>query len=230
MSNTFDLLNKYPWLPSLKSYYSEIASKEAFEFVSEAFSNEFSKELKDRIMSLFSAAFENLENISTYKTDNLNIYTYLLLKILLYALNNHMITNRLANLYSKITYDQLINEKNDSPIYDICENLGLKIRYYDPPITYGKIIIKREGENQDLKTNFTIHFTDYLKLASNLRDEYRKLVHNPLSGGYVFIQKRGLVRLIQEYVRSKLLIKEAEDKTSLNSFLQEVLKIEDFKY
>jgi DNA primase large subunit len=228
MSNKFDLLNKYPWLPSLKDYYSEIASKEALEFVSDAFSNEFSEELKERIMGLFNAAFENLETISNYKTDNLNIYTYLLLNILLYVLNNQMITNRLANLYSKITYEQLINEKNDSPIYDICQNLGLKIKYYEPPIIYGKIIRRRQGEYQQLKTNFTIHFTDYLKLASSLKDEYRKLLHNPLSGGYVFIQKKGLIRLIQEYVRSKLLIKETKDKTSLNSFLGAILKITDF--
>jgi DNA primase large subunit len=229
MSSTFDLLNKYPWLPSLKEYYSEIALKNPTEFVSEAFSKEFSDELKVRVLILFKAAFDNLENISDYKTDKLNIYTYLLLKILLYVLDNQMITNRLANLYSKITYDQLIKEKNDSPIYDICQNLGLKIRYYEPPVTYGKIIRKREGESQDLKTNFTIYFTDYLKLASNLRDEYRKLVHNSVSGGYVFIEKKRLIRLIQEYVRAKLLIKETEDKASLNSFLKEILKIEDFK-
>jgi DNA primase large subunit len=229
MSSTFDLLNKYPWLPSLKDYYSEIALKDPSEFVSEAFSSEFRTELKERILRLFQAAFENLENLSDYKTDSLNIYSYLLLNILLYALNNQMITNRLANLYSKMTYDQLIKEKNDSPIYDICQNLGLKIRYYEPPIIYGKIIRKREGEHHDIKANFTIHFTDYLKLASNLRDEYRKLVHNSISGGYVFIQKKGLIRLIQEYVRTKLLIKETEDKNSLRSFLEKILKIEDFK-
>lgn len=229
MSSTFNLLNKYPWLPSLKDYYSEIASKDPSEFVSEAFSNEFSDELKKRIIELFKAAFDNLEKVSDYKTDKLNIYAYLLINILLYVLDNQMIANRIANLYSKITYDQLIKEKNDYPIYDICQNLGLKVRYYEPPISYGKIIRKREGEYQDLKTNFTIHFIDYLKLASNLRDEYRKLVHNSISGGYVFIQKKRLIRLIQEYVRNKLLIKKTEDKASLKSFLEKILEIQGFK-
>lgn len=229
MSSTFDLLNKYPWLPSLKDYYSEIALEDPSEFVSEAFSKEFGNELKEQILKLFKAAIDNLEVISDYKTDKLNVYSYLLIKILLYVLDNQMITNRVANLYSKITYNELIKEKNDSPIYDICQNLGLKIRYYDPPIYYGKIIRKREEKYQYLKTNFTIHFTDYLKLASNLRDEYRKLVHNSISEGYVFIRKIRLIRLIQEYVRSKLLIKETEDKASLTAFLEKILKVNDFK-
>ena len=35
--------------------------------------------------------------------------------------------------------------------------------------------------------------------------------------------------MIQEYVRNKILIEETEDKASLNSFLEEVLKIQEFR-
>ncbi|MFX0034430.1 MAG: hypothetical protein ACFE9I_02170 [Candidatus Hermodarchaeota archaeon] len=227
MSSTFDLLKKYPWLPSLKDYYSEIALKDPVEFAFETFSEDFGSELKERILNLFKAAFDNLEGITDYKTDNLNIYVYLLLNIFLYVLDNQMITNRIANLYSKITYDELIDEKNDSTLYNICQDLGLKIRYYNIPINYGKIILK--DQHQNLKTNFTIHFVDYLKLAANLRDDYRKLVHNSLSEGYVFIQNKRLIRLIQEYVRNRFLLKEVDDKASLNALLQNILKIKDFK-
>ncbi len=227
MSDIYDIIKKYPWLPSLKDYYSEIALKDPSEFISEAFSEQFGNELKERILELFYAAFDNLEEISEYKTDSLNIYTYFLLKILLYALDNQMITNRVANLYSKITYNKLIKEKNHSTIYDICQNLGLRIKYYNPPVNYGKIIIK--DQHQNLVTNFMVHFIDYLKLTSNLRDEYRKLVHNSLSEGFVFIRNKRLIRLIQEYVRSKLLIKETDDKASLNVFLEKVSKIKEFK-
>ncbi|MFW9826732.1 MAG: hypothetical protein ACFFEY_03820 [Candidatus Thorarchaeota archaeon] len=227
MSNSFGLLKKYPWLPSLKEYYTEIALKDPSEFISEAFSQDFGNELKNRILELFINAFNNIEEISDYKADNLNIYLYLLLNIFLYALNNKMITNRLANLYSKITYNELLNEKNDSILYRICQELGLKIRYYDPPLKFGKIILK--DQEQILETNFTVHFVDYLRLASNLRDEYRKLVHNSLSEGYVYVQNKRLIRLIQEYVRLKLRIEETEDKASLNAFLKHIFEIEDFK-
>ena len=227
MSIPTELINHYPWLPSLKKYYSEIASKSPSIFISEIISQDLGSELKERILSLFEAAFENLEEISGYRSDKLNVYVYLLLNIILHSLDNQLITNRVANLYSKINYNELINENSDANLYNICKDIGLDIRYYDPPINYGVNIVK--DQHQKLKTNFTIHYIDYLNLASNLRDEYRKLVHNSLLEGYVFIQDYNLIRLIQEYVRNRLLIKESDDKYSTKSLLKEVTKIQDFK-
>ena len=227
MSSEYDLVQQYPWLRSLEKYFSDIASKPPTEFISEIFTNEYGNEIKERLLKLFKAAFDNLEEIHDYKTDKLNLYVYLLLKIFLYALDNRVITNRLANLYSKITYNELITENSNLKIYNICKDLGFKINYYDPPINYGKKIIKEQTEK--FETNFSIHFIDYLKLASNLRDEYRKLVHNSLSDGFVFIQNNRLIRLIQEYVRNKLLIEETKDKSSLNKFLEKAREIQDFK-
>ncbi len=227
MSIPTELINRYPWLPSLKKHYFEMASRSPSIFISEVFSKDFGSDLKERLLDLFEAAFDNLEEISDYKSDKLNVYVYLLLNIFLYALDNQLITNRLANLYSKITYNELTKENNDANLYNICQDLGLKIRYYEPPINYGVNIVK--DHHQKLETNFTIHFIDYLRLASNLRDEYRKLVHNSLLEGYVFIQNKRLIRLIQEYVRNRLLIKETEDKASLKAFLSDVSEIKDFK-
>ena len=227
MSIPTELVNHYPWLPSLKKYYSEIASKSPSIFISEIISQDLGSELKERILSLFEAAFENLEEISGYRSDKLNVYVYLLLNIILHSLDNQLITNRVANLYSKINYNELINENSDANLYNICKDIGLDIRYYDPPINYGLNIVK--DQHQKLKTNFTIHYIDYLNLASNLRDEYRKLVHNSLLEGYVFIQDYNLIRLIQEYVRNRLLIKESDDKYSTKSLLKEITKIQDFK-
>lgn len=222
-----ELVNHYPWLPSLKNYYSEIASKSPSIFITEIFSQDLGAELKERILNLFEAAFENLEEISGYRSDKLNVYVYLLLNIILYSLDNQLITNRVANLYSKINYNELSNEKSDVNLYNICKDIGLDIRYYDPPIKYGVNAVKYQHQN--LESSFTVHYIDYIRLASNLRDDYRKLVHNSLLEGYVFIQNNRLIRLIQEYVRNKLLIKESDDKDSLKAFLKEVSKIEGFK-
>ena len=117
MSIPNELINHYPWLPSLKEFYSTIASKSPSEFILEVFSSESSNEIQERLIELFEAAFENLEEISNYKIDKLNVYVYLLLKILLYALDNRSITNRLANLYSKITYNELISENIYSEMF-----------------------------------------------------------------------------------------------------------------
>ena len=227
MSITNELVNRYPWLPSLKKIYEDIGEKPPAEFISEIFTSTDSIQIAERVLKIFEAAFNNLEEIPDYKIDNLNLQVYILLKIMLYTLNNKTITNRAANLYSKNTYNDMERDDNKSDLYNICKDLDLDIHFYDPPEPYGLKIIKDHREK--LETNFSIHYIDYLKLASNLRDEYRKLTNNPLIDGYVFIQNKTLIRLIQEYVRNKLLIKEVEDKASLKAFIKEVSKIQGFK-
>lgn len=227
MSIRIELINHYPWLPSLKNFYSDIAEQDPIEFISEVFTGDSGIEIKDRLLTLFEAAFENQEEINDYKIDRLNVYVYLILKIVLYVLNDKIITNRIANLYSKINYNELFQDNIDADLYDICSDLNLKVNYYQTPFKFGVNIIKDQREN--LETNFAIHFIDYLGLASKLRDEYRKLAHNSLADGYVFIQNRRLMRLIQEYIREKLLIKETDDKASLNSFIENLFKIPEFK-
>ncbi len=226
LSISNELINRYPWLPSLKESYANIGEKPPAEFISEIFTNTNSTQIAERVLKIFEAAFNNLEEIPDYKIDNLNIHVYLLLKIILYALNNKIITNRTANLYSKNAYNDMEREGNQSNLYDICIDLDLEIHYYDPPIKYGLKIVKDHREKR--RTNFSIHYIDYLRLASNLRDEYRKLTNNPLINGYVFIQNKTLIRLIQEYVRNKLLIEETDDPASLKAFLKNVAKIQGF--
>jgi len=222
-----DLVNRYPWLPSLKLYYSEIADKLPSEFITDIFAKAESKQISDRVFTIFESAFNNLEDIPKMKEDNVSVYVYILLNIFVYALNNKIITNRIANLYSKNAYTKMESDNSLSNLYDICQDLKLNIKFYDPPEKFGIKILK---DNRERKiTNFTIYYIDYLKLASHLRDDYRKLAHNSLQNGYVYIQNRNLMRLIQEYVRNKILIEETEDKPSLKSFLEEVFKIQEFK-
>jgi DNA primase large subunit len=226
LSISNELVNRYPWLPSLKKIYEDIGEKPPAEFVSDIFTTSDSIQITKRVLKIFEAAFNNLEEIPDKRKDNLNVHVYLLLKIMLYALNNKIITNRIANLYSKSAYNDMEHENSISNIYDICKDLGLKINSYDPPQLYGLKILKDHREK--VETNFSIHYIDYLRLASNLRDEYRKLTNNPLIDGYVFIQNKALIRLIQEYVRNKLLIEEAEDKASLKAFIKDVSQIQGF--
>ena len=222
-----DLVNRYPWLPSLKLYYSDIADKLPSEFITDIFNKAESKQISDRVFTIFESAFNNLEDIPNPKDENLSIQVYILLKILVYALNNKLITNRIANIYSKDAYRKMESDNSESDLYNICLDLKLRVNYYDPPEKFGFKILK---DNRERKiTNFTLYYIDYLKLASKLRDDYRKLAHNSLKDGYVYIQNRNLMRLIQEYVRNKILVEETEDKASLKSFLDNTFKIQEFK-
>jgi DNA primase large subunit len=216
----------YPWLPLLKDYYKNIAEKSPFDFVSDIVSIDLKDEIFDRTLEIFTAAFDNLENVSYYKIDSSNVYLYILLKIMLYLLDNKRITNRIANLYSKINYYDLINE-NDYNTYQICNQLELDIKYTEKKNQYG---LKIRGITKGkLETNFRIHFLDYLKLENNLRDDYRKLVNIPIKNGYIYIQKRNLMRLIQEYVRNKVLEIENDDKSSSENLKDKLIEIREFK-
>lgn len=227
MSISNELVNRYPWLPSLKEFYKDTRMLSYSEFISDLFSNINSVQIAERVLKIFEAAFNNLEEIPDYKTDNLNVYVYMLLQIVLYALNNKIITNRTANLYSKNAYNDIERENNDFNLYNICQDLGLRIKYSHDPKKYGIKIVKDHREVR--KTNFTIYYIDYLSLASNLRDEHRKLTNNAMKDGYILVQNKTLIRLIQEYVRNKLLIKDTEDKASLNAFIKEVSKVQGFR-
>ncbi|MHA1466854.1 MAG: hypothetical protein ACTSP6_02090 [Promethearchaeota archaeon] len=224
MSIRHELVQHYPWLPSLENLYPDIASKNPNEFISDIFSNN-PVEIQERILGFFKASFDNLEQIDDYKIDELNIHVYLIIKILLYLLDDKSISNRIANLYSKVTYSELVKE-DDAYLYDICKDLNLDLLYYQVPVKYGIIITKDQQE--DLYSNFRIHYTDYLRLAVNLRDDFRKLINNPLSEGYVFIQKRNLSRLLQEFVREKFFLKDGDDKSSIEALKKKLLKIKEF--
>lgn len=226
MAVQIELINHYPWLPSTKVIYSDILSEKPREFIKRLFLDYPLDEIYERVIRIFGAAFENKEEILNYKIDELNVYLYLLLKILLSIFNDNAIANRIANLYSKINYNELSIE-SDFVIYEICRDLELDILYYENPITYRIIIAKNQRE--EIKTKFTIHFTDYLNLAASMRDDFRKLVNNSLKNGEVFIQKRDLVRLLQEYVRKKVLSRQKLDKNSLEKSRQKLFKIDEFK-
>lgn len=220
-----ELLQKYPWLPSLKEKYRNIASEDPYNFLCKTFSRN-GNELKKRLLNLFTAAFNNLEQFDNIEINETNIHFYLILKILLYLLKTDAITNRIANLYSKVISDQLL-EENDSNLYQICQDLNLDLRYYQDPIQFRVRIIREKKEI--LKTNYRIHYIDYLKLASNLQDDYRKLVNNPIKEGYVFILKKNLVRLLQEYVRKKILEIKQKSGDNIKDLKKNVLKIREFK-
>jgi DNA primase large subunit len=224
LSIPYELVQRYPWLPSKNDYYSDIASREPTEFVKEVLIKYSNGELEARTFDIFKSAFQNLEEIQDYRDDELNVYLYTIIKILLYILNNKLIANRIANIYSKHSYKLLENE-SDYNIYEICKDLDIKFQYYEKPIEYKLIIDKNFTSSK--KTHFSLYYIDYLKLASGLRDEERKLLHNALEKGQVYLRKKELSRLLQEQIRKKLIIEEDTDVASIEAFKKKLLKIKE---
>ena len=223
MSGIFDLVKRYPWLPSLKECYPKKASKGPIDFINEIFSSDNNDKIKERILEFFKGAFNKIEDFSFYMDDETNIDFYIGIKIFLSILNNKQIANRIAELYSKITIKSLNKETNNEfNLYYIYKDLNLDVVYSEESVIYKKIKVKDQDLN--IETKFRIHFIDYLKLASNLRDNYRKLVNNSLSNGYVFIQPDDLNRLLQEYVRIKFL-----SQINIEDLREELFKNQIFK-
>ncbi|MFX1364168.1 MAG: hypothetical protein ACFFCE_04270 [Promethearchaeota archaeon] len=226
MSDIYELVKRYPWLPSLKKYYSDIASRNPLDFINDVFTSDKSEDLQSRVLTIFNDAFNNIEQLSEYELDETNIYVYLILRIILYILNNKIISNRIANIYSKTTFNEL-NKENEYNLYYIYQDLNLEVIYEEHPIVYKKLVIK---EQQELfKTNFKISYLDYLKLASNLKDEYRKLVNNALLKGYLYTKPENINRLLQEYVRLKFLTQNNEISAEIKNLKETLLKIQEFK-
>ncbi len=222
MSSNFDLVKRFPWLPSLITYYSDIGSGDTLKFIRDISNSETFKIVKKRIINLFNEAFNNIEEMSNYEADESNIYIYLFVRILLYIFDNRKISNRVANLYSKTTYKEL-NKENEYNLYYIYKDLKLEVLYEEIPSVYKTRVLK--GQRETISTNFKINFIDYLKLASTLKDENRRLVNNALMEGYVYIQPKNLNRLIQEHVRLKLLTHSNRDSNKL----EELFDINEFK-
>lgn len=225
MSDLFDLVKRYPWLPSLERYYSKMASQDPMDFITEIFTSDNSADLFERTLEFFQAIFINIEEFSFFM-DEINIQFYVLLKILSYTLDNKLISNRIANLYSKIVYDEL-NKENEYNLYYIYKDLSLNVIYEQKPVIYRKTVIKDQQEFQ--KTNFKIHFIDYLKLSSKLKDQSRKLVNNSLSNGYIYLQPKNLNRLIQEHVRTRFQVQNSKNEKELNSLKDILLENQDFE-
>ncbi|MFX0008133.1 MAG: hypothetical protein ACFFA7_01805 [Promethearchaeota archaeon] len=244
MSNIFDIIKRYPWLPSKDKYYNraksnvneegtlnqEIEADDSFgdaaDFIKEIFSSDEIDILRAKTLNIFLAAFDNIETIPEGIEDDLNIDLYIILRILLYVLDNKSISNRVANLYSKATYNQL-NKENDFILDFIYKDLDYKILYEAQPTIYKKKTVKDLQEIHS--TNFKISYIDYIKLASKLKDEYRKLINNALLGGYVYLRPENLNRLIQEHVRTKILSEKDRNLANIKILKEKLLKISSFK-
>ena len=119
-----------------------------------------------------------------------------------------------------------MNKENEYNLYYIYKDLNLDVKFDQNPTIYKRTIIKDQQEI--IKTNFKIHFVDYLKLTAKMLDESRKLVNNALSNGYIYLQTKSLNRLIQEYVRLKFLDLNEKANNELNIFKDKLLEIQDF--
>ena len=111
----------------------------------------------------------------------------------------------MRNTYAKSCYDQLqrqikkIEFRNNTRKYNgflvnICENLGFTCEH---------IRNKREGMINNIYFPFRMHFSNYLDVSSQFKDDNWKLINKYFGNGQVYLYQNDIEMLIREYVRMK---------------------------
>jgi DNA primase large subunit len=170
-------LAKYPFLKEAVAYVKTLDLK-----IEDLASPEFSQIL-ERAEERVEEAI--LYAIVTRKTHNeeIEILSFPTAIMLAAATQNSFIKRRYALAEAKQAYNNMKNEPPEK-ILAIANNFQWKI-----------------AADTEMPYQFKLHFTDYLRNTTNLREKKWKLVNRPLKNGNVYLTLNETARLLSEEVR-----------------------------
>jgi len=174
-------LAKYPFLKEAAEYVKTLDLK-----IEDLESPEFSQILeraKERVEEaiLYAIVSRKLQN------EEIEILSFPTAIMLAAATENQFIKRRYALAEAKQAYNDLKFEQKEK-ILAIAKNFQWKIT-------------TPTAEENIAPYEFKLHFTDYLKNTTNLRDKKWKLVNRLLANGKVYLTKTETARLLSEEVR-----------------------------
>jgi DNA primase large subunit len=174
-------LAKYPFLKEAAEYVKTLDLK-----IEDLESPEFSQILeraKERVEEaiLYAIVSRKLQN------EEIEILSFPTAIMLVAATENQFIKRRYALAEAKQAYNDLKFEPKEK-ILAIAKNFQWKMA-------------TANAEENAAPYEFKLHFTDYLKNTTNLRDKKWKLVNRPLANGNVYLTKTETARLLSEEVR-----------------------------
>jgi len=118
------------------------------------------------------------------------LFSHLLARVLVSCVGDPFLLRRYATAEAKAAYRQMLADFYSGAgrelVHRLSEDLGVHV------VFDGGAVVR-------------VHFTDYLRLASGMRDEKWKLVNRCLSKGWVRVSLEDLARLLQEAVRERAL-------------------------
>jgi DNA primase large subunit len=177
-------LAKYPFLKEAAEYVKTLDLK-----IEDLESPEFSQILeraKERVEEaiLYAIVSRKLQN------EEIEILSFPTAIMLAAATENQFIKRRYALAEAKQAYNDLKFEPKEK-ILAIAKNFQWKIT-------------TANAEENAAPYEFKLHFTDYLKNTTNLRDKKWKLVNRLLANGNVYLTKTETARLLSEEVRKHI--------------------------
>jgi DNA primase large subunit len=124
------------------------------------------------------------------KKPELEILSFPVALLIVIATENSFIKKRYALAEAKQASSDLAGEQKEK-ILKVAQDFDWKIKI-TPKETY------------DSPLEFTMSFTDYLRNSAHLHDKKWKLTNSILSHGSVYLNKRDVVRLLEEEIRRRV--------------------------
>ncbi|NPE31490.1 DNA primase regulatory subunit PriL [Methanococcoides sp. SA1] len=117
------------------------------------------------------------------------LLSYPFSRILVSCIDDPFLTRKYALAEAKAAY-HLLKTQQPEFLQDLATDFKISAEIYENTETHDVF--------------FDLHFTDYIKLASPLKDLNWKLVNRKMKKGYVRISKEELARLLQEAIRMRI--------------------------
>ena len=176
-------LARYPFLPEVSDYLKEkevsledIISSPAFERAREIGRQRVMEALVDGEIGEHALAGD-LDYL-------LELVSYVVARIIVSSTADELLIQRYA-LAEAVCANRRLEESNIDFIIEIAKILELNISQAD-------------------NGNSKIHFIDYLKNSSQMRAEEWKLMHQPVEDGFVTLDKRRTIRIIQQALYERI--------------------------
>ncbi|MCL1965973.1 MAG: DNA primase large subunit PriL [Candidatus Bathyarchaeota archaeon] len=183
-------LAKYPFLKETARYLSPL-DLQIEDFITPSMSPILDCAMERATSAIISLTVRPLINEQgnkyVIKDIEKEIISFPVALMLVSATENSLIKKRYALAEAKQATSELNSESKDF-VYKIALDFGWRITFTPTDSTF----------------EFALHFSDFLQNASHLHDVKWKLVNSKLSEGKVYLNKRDVVRLLQEEIKRRI--------------------------
>jgi DNA primase large subunit len=176
-------LAKYPFLKQTGEHLKKL------ELTLEAIVSPENARILDRAEQRVTNSISHF-SIGEKSRDNIEIPSFPVAVVLAIATENSFIKKRYALAEAKQASSNL-NDESTQKILNIAQDFDWKIK-----------LTPKANDCPPLE--FTINFTDYLRNAAHLHDKKWKLTNSILSNGNVYLNKKDVVRLLEEEIRKRI--------------------------
>jgi DNA primase large subunit len=177
-------LAKYPFLKETAEYIRPLDLQ--IEDLTSIGMDQILKRAEERV----SEAITSAKITRNLKKTDLEISSYPVALLLVTATENSFIRKRYALAEAKQAGEDLAGEPKEK-IFRVAENFGWKLTI-------------PSKQSCEIPSEFVLHFTDYLRNTTHLREKKWKLVNRVLIDGNVYLNKNNVARLLQEEIRQHI--------------------------